>query len=116
MDAMPEAGAMRAGRTLNHLTPGRECGDCVACCEVLRIVDPMELSALPSGSYPYAMEGRARRVRLDRGGEAALQGELDRLNTALAKRFENAGVPYLVAPTTLEAGDGWRLLAEAGLV
>ncbi|WP_066467366.1 hypothetical protein [Bosea sp. WAO] len=40
MDAMPEAGAMRTGRTLNHLTPGRECGDCVACCEVLRIVDP----------------------------------------------------------------------------
>ncbi|RXT56536.1 hypothetical protein B6S44_05580 [Bosea sp. Tri-44] len=36
----PEAGTMRSGRTLNHLVPGRDCGDCVACCEVLRIVDP----------------------------------------------------------------------------
>ncbi|MFC5423211.1 hypothetical protein ACFPOB_27060 [Bosea eneae] len=35
-----QAGTMRSGRTLNHLVPGRDCGDCVACCEVLRIVDP----------------------------------------------------------------------------
>lgn len=83
---------------------------------VLRIADPMELSALPSGSYPYAAEGEARHLRLDRRGEAILQAELDRLNTALARRFEVAGVPYVVAPTTLGAGDGWRLLAEAGLV
>jgi hypothetical protein len=35
-----DTGTMRSGRTLNHLVPGRDCGDCVACCEVLRIVDP----------------------------------------------------------------------------
>ncbi len=39
MNETPEAGAMRSGRTLNHLVPGRDCGDCVACCEVLRIED-----------------------------------------------------------------------------
>lgn len=40
MTEPPDAGAMGSGRALNHLTPGRDCGDCVACCEVLRIVDP----------------------------------------------------------------------------
>jgi uncharacterized protein (DUF58 family) len=83
---------------------------------VLRVADAMELYALPPGSYPYAAESRPRRFRLDRGAARALQAELDRLNAALAGRFESAGVPYVVAPTTLDAGDGWRLLAEAGLV
>lgn len=35
-----EAGAMCSDRTLNHLVPGRDCGDCIACCQALRIVDP----------------------------------------------------------------------------
>lgn len=40
MAGTTDDGAMRTGRTLNHLVPGRECGDCVACCEALRIEDP----------------------------------------------------------------------------
>ncbi|MBN9245565.1 MAG: DUF58 domain-containing protein [Mesorhizobium sp.] len=83
---------------------------------VLRIADPLELSGPPPGSYAFTLEGLPHRIRLDRGNGSAVQTELDRLNSALAQRFESAGVPYLVAATTLQAGDGWRLLAQAGLV
>ncbi len=36
----PAESATHFRRTLNHLTPGRDCGDCVACCQVLRIDQP----------------------------------------------------------------------------
>lgn len=83
---------------------------------VLRIADPLELSGPPPGSYAFTLEGQPHRIRLDRGDGSAVRTELDRLNAFLAQRFHDAGVPYLVAPTTLQAGDGWGLLAQAGLV
>lgn len=83
---------------------------------VLRIADPLELTGPPAGTYAYVGDGEARRIRLDRGNGNVLCDELDRLNAALAKRFSSAGVAYIVAPTTLEAGAGWVLLAEARLV
>lgn len=83
---------------------------------VLRIADPLELTGPPAGTYAYVGDREARRIRLDRGNGNVLRDELDRLNAALAKSFASVGVPYVVVPTTLEAGAGWFLLAEAGLV
>lgn len=83
---------------------------------VVRLADPLELEAPPTGSYAYRAGNLAGYAQLSAAGRAAVNAELTRVSRVLEDMHAEAGVPYLCMTTAGAATDIWPDLIAHGIV
>lgn len=83
---------------------------------VLFVADPVELEGLPPGDYAYVDRDRSAVSHIRRSDTDRLREELVSRSAALEKRFADNGIPFLIIPADLPAGNVWGRLAERGIV
>ncbi|MGE0282684.1 MAG: DUF58 domain-containing protein [Rhizobiaceae bacterium] len=83
---------------------------------VMRLLDPLEESGLPAGSYRYLAPAGPTRVSIDDKLADALRVRLRQFNDDMAAAFARHAIRYLAILTSLDPTDAWPSLVEQGLV